>query len=385
MIKMNTDKSTPSSFKFNRLLGLIKKEAYQIVRDPSSMIIAFGLPALLIFIFGYAVTLDIQELKIGMVVEDTSPDANLFVESFANSPYFNVTQAYSRHDLERQLLASKLRGMIVIPFYFDRDLTTRNIPAPIQVIADASETNTANLLQDYVESAWRIWLNQRDQIQGVTSVTPVAIEERIWYNPDNISRNFLLPGSIAVIMTIIGTLLTALVVAREWERGTMEALMATSVTIGEILWGKIIPYFILGLGSMFVCVIVVVFIFDVPFRGSVWLLFIVTSLFLATSLCLGLNISTLARNQFVASQGALYTAFLPAFILSGFIFEIQNMPRLIQLFTYLLPARYFVSSLQTLFLTGNVYVLILKSCVGITLIGLVFMTLVRKQTRKRLD
>lgn len=382
---MANDKSEPSSFKFYRLFGLIKKEIYQIVRDPSSMIIAFGLPSLLIFIFGYAVTLDIQELKIGVVVEDTSPNANLFVESFANSPYFNVTLSHNRHDLEKQLLASKLRGMIVIPFYFDRQLTTTNIPAPIQVIADGSETNTANLLQDYVQGVLQNWLAQRREMRQHTSIKPVEIEERSWYNPDNISRNFLLPGSIAVIMTIIGTLLTALVVAREWERGTMEAMMATSVTIGEILWGKIIPYFILGLGSMVVCVMFAVFIFNVPFRGSLSLLLLVASIFLATSLSLGLLISTLARNQFVASQGALYTAFLPAFMLSGFIFEIQNMPIIIQGLTYLMPARYFVNSLQTLFLAGDVYPLIWKDCVGIMIIGLVLIMIVRRKIRKRLD
>jgi ABC-2 type transport system permease protein len=382
---MTSDENNSLILKFNRILGLIKKEIYQIVRDPSSLLIAFVLPSLLIFIFGYAVTLDIQQLKIGIVVEDTNPNANLFAESFKNSPYFDVTMAHSRHELEEELVASKIRGMIVLPFYFDRYITTANLPAPIQVIADGSETNTANLLQNYVLAGFDNWLQQKRQMSGQKSTIPVNVVQRIWYNPDNISRNFLLPGSIAIIMTIIGTLLTALVVAREWERGTMEAMMATPVTIGEIMWGKIIPYFILGLCSMLVCVVLAVFVFNVPLRGSIWMLGFVSSLFLATSLSLGLLISTLAKNQFVASQGALYTAFLPAFVLSGFIFEIQSMPTIIQIFTYILPARYFVNSLQTLFLTGDVLPLIFRNCFGIVLIGSFFLFMVRRKIRKRLD
>jgi ABC-2 type transport system permease protein len=370
---------------WNRVWGLIKKEYYQILRDPSSILIAFVLPAMLIFIFGYAVSLDIRELRIGLVLEDTNPEVNLFAESFLNSSYFAVTKSHSRDYIEDQLLEGKLRGMVVVPFNFDRDISTKKTFSPIQVIADGSETNTANLLQNYVRGAWQIWLQQKQIQEGVNFSPPIQPQQRTWFNSAGISRYSLLPGAISIIMTIIGTLLTALVIAREWERGTMEAVMATPVTIGEIVLGKLIPYFILAQLSMMICFFLSVVVFEVPFRGSFLLLFLLTSLFLGAALSLGLLISTTARNQFEASQMSLYTAYLPAFLLSGFLFEISSMPLFIQIITYFLPARYFVSNLQTIFLAGDIYPLILKNCLGIFIIGGFFAMLVVKRIRKRID
>ena len=369
-----------------RVIALIVKEFYQIIRDPSSILIALILPLMLIFLFGYAVSLDTKSTKIGIVLEDINPDATDFAASFENSPYFDVvTLGTSRHRAEEMLASSQIRAVIITPAYFQRDAFSNDTTAPIQIITDGSEPNTANFLQNYIQGVWQNWLDQKKRVQGEVFSPPIQIEQRIWYNPAGISHFFLLPGSIAIIMTIIGTLLTALVVAREWERGTMEALMSTPVSIWEILAGKLVPYFILGMGSLIVCVAFAIVIFEVPFRGSFWLLLIVSSLFLYAALSLGLLISTLAKNQFVASQTALYSAFLPAFLLSGFIFEVDSMPVALQLLSCLLPAKYFVKNLQNLFLAGNVYKLIFINCSGIFIIGTVFLTLILRQTRKRLD
>ncbi len=368
-----------------RVTALIVKEFYQIVRDPSSVLIAFILPLILIFLFGYAISLDTRHTKIGIVLETTNPDMMDFAASFRHSPYFDAVMDTDRHTIEEMLVAGRVRAMIVLPLAFDREEEERSRVAPIQVITDASEPNTANLLANYIQAAWQTWNIQKLKSSGEEYKPPIQVIDRVWYNPASISRFFLLPGSIAIIMTIVGTLLTALVVAREWERGTMEALMSTPITIFEIILGKLVPYFVLGLGAMSVCVLFSVVIFDVPFRGSVLLLLGVSSLFLYAALSLGLLISTISRNQFVASQASLYAAFLPAFLLSGFLFEIKSMPTVIQGLTYVLPARYFVNTLQTLFLAGDVTKLIIVDAVGIISIGSVFVFVILKKTRKRLD
>lgn len=368
-----------------RLRGLIRKELFQIIRDPSSILIAFVLPLILIFLFGYALNLDANNLKIGLVVERSSPTANQLSYSFINSQNFNVTYERSLAEVQDQVRSSDLRGVVLIPESFARDFKEQNTIAYLQVIADGSEPNTASLLQNYAKATYQGWLQQHSLQEGQTLKLPIQLEPRTWYNPASISRFFLLPGSIAVIMTIIGTLLTALVIAREWERGTMEAMLVTPLRVSEILLGKLIPYFILGIGSLLLCLLLSIFVFDVPFRGSLWLLLVVSSLFLISALSLGLLISTLAKNQFIASQAALYSAFLPAFLLSGFIFEIESMNNTLQKITFLLPARYFVQSLKTLFLAGDVYTLIALNALGIIMMGAFFLFIAKTKIRKRLD
>lgn len=368
-----------------RLRGLVRKELFQIIRDPSSILIAFVLPLILIFLFGYALNLDANNLRVGLVVERTSPTANELSYSFINSQNFNVTYGRSLAEVQDQVRASELRGIILIPENFARDFKEQDKIAHLQVIADGSEPNTASLLQNYAKATYQGWFRQHTLQEGRTLKLPIQLEPRTWYNPASISRFFLLPGSIAVIMTIIGTLLTALVIAREWERGTMEAMLVTPLRVSEILLGKLIPYFILGIGSLLVCLLLSIFVFEVPFRGSLWLLLLISSLFLISALSLGLLISTLAKNQFIASQAALYSAFLPAFLLSGFIFEIESMPNALQNITFLLPARYFVQSLKTLFLAGDVYTLIAFNALGIMMMGSIFLFIAKTKIRKRLD
>ncbi len=369
----------------SRLKGLIKKESFQIIRDPSSILIAFILPLILIFLFGYALNLDANNLRVGLVVERASPSTNQLSYSFINSQNFNITYGRSIQELQHGVTASDLRGLIIIPENFSKKKEKLNQVAKIQVLADGSEPNTANLLQNYAKATYQGWLHQHALQKGKDLKIPIQLEQRVWYNPASISRFFLLPGSIAIIMTIIGTLLTSLVIAREWERGTMEAMLVTPLKISEILLGKLIPYFVLGIGSLLVCLLMSVYVFGVPFQGSLALLLLVSSLFLIAALSLGLLISTSAKNQFIASQAALYSAFLPAFLLSGFIFEIDSMPDFLQKITLLLPARYFVKCLQTIFLAGNVYSLIIINSLGIIMMGLIFLGVAKKKIRKRLD
>jgi drug efflux transport system permease protein len=250
---------------------------------------------------------------------------------------------------------------------------------------DGTDANTGRIVSGYVDGAWQKWLEQYAIASGLELTAPVIAEQRVWFNPEVRSRNFLVPGLIAIIMTLIGSLLTALVVAREWERGTMEALIVTPVRIGELLLGKLIPYFVLGMGGMMLSTAMAIFVFDVPFRGSFLVLLGISALFMLASLGMGLLISTVAKNQFVAGQIAIIVAFLPAFILSGFIFDIASMPRVVQWITHVIPARYFVASLQTLFLTGTIWPIVLPNAAALILMAMIFLGLTRHKTRKSLE
>jgi ABC-2 type transport system permease protein len=372
---------------FRRMRGLVRKELAQVVRDPSSVLIAFVLPGVLLFLFGYGVSLDANHVRIGVVLESTTPEAQSLAAAFKNSRYFETQIGRDRRQFDEDLVAGKLRGLVIVPATFAETLRNGDASTAIQVIADGSEPNTASFVQNYLQGVFGNWIIQQSFDAGRADIaTPrVSTEARVWFNPELQSRWFLLPGSIAIIMTIIGTLLTALVVAREWERGTMEALMATPISIVELLVGKLAPYYLLGMGSMSVCVLVSVSVFDLPFRGSILALVVVSSIFLIAMLALGLLISTVSKNQFVASQIALVVGFLPSFLLSGFVFEISSMPLPIQTLTRIIPARYFVSSLQTIFLAGDIPSVLVPNTLTLCLIATVLMILVARKTKKRLD
>jgi ABC-2 type transport system permease protein len=371
--------------RLRRIKALIIKEFYQILRDPSSIMISIVLPLVLLFLYGFGVSLDLDHLRVALVLEDTAPDAQSFAKAMTDSPYFDVKIGRDRREFTHDILSGAIRGIVVVPSYFTIFRNLSSTVAPIQVIADGSEPNTANFVQNYVAFAWQNWLRQEAISNRLTGLPLVTPNPRFWYNQELESRDFLVPGSLAIIMTLIGTLLTSLVVAREWERGTMEALMATPVSIVEILIGKLIPYFILGMGSMVLCVIVAKILYDIPFRGSWWVLLMVASCFLTTALGLGLVISIVTKNQFAAAQAAMVAAFLPAYILSGFIFEIGSMPYFIQLLTYLVPAKYFVTSLQTIFLVGDIWKLLIWNIIPMILIGLAFFLISARISVKRLD
>jgi len=369
-----------------RMRALMVKEFFQIIRDPSTLLITVFLPLLLIFLYGSGVSLDLDHLRVGLVMEDTAPDVQSFAKSLTNSRYFEVKTVRDRRDLHDDLTSGAIRGMFIVPSYFTQYRNRPDKVAPIQVIADASETNTANFVQNYAQGVFANWLQQEAISQGIQISTPlISAEPRFWYNEQLESRFFLLSGSLAIIMTLIGSLLTALVVAREWERGTMEALMSTTVSICELVIAKMIPYFCLGMISMIICVFLSITFYDLPLRGSFLVLLMVSALFLFCALGLGLMISTITKNQVFAYQITLITAFLPAYILSGFLFEIHSMPRWIQILTYIVPAKYFVQSLQSLFLVGNVWPLILYDMIPIVAIGLIFFLITASKTAKRLD
>lgn len=376
---------SPDKGKLRRLKALIVKEFYQILRDPSSILICFVLPLILMFIYGYGVSLDLDHIRVGLVLEDTSPDAQSFAESIVNSRYFDARIGRDRREFDEDIIRGNIRAIMIIPSYFS---SFRNKPdqiAPIQVIADGSEPNTAAFAQNYALGVWQNWLQQEsisNDLQGLQLVRP---QPRFWYNEELLSRNFLIPGSLAIIMTLIGTLLTALVIAREWERGTMEALMATPVGINELMLGKVIPYFIMGMISFTMCISIAIFYYEVPFRGSFLILTAVSSIFLLSALGVGFLISTIARSQFVAAQGAIVAAFLPAFILSGFIFEIGSMPWPIRIVTHFVSASYYVSSLQTLFLVGNIWSLLIPHTLAMLAIAIFFFSIAKRRIVKRLD
>ncbi|MBB2754153.1 UNVERIFIED_ORG: ABC-2 type transport system permease protein [Rhizobium aethiopicum] len=371
-----------SSGRLRRLFALVRKESFQAIRDPSSILIAFVLPLILLFLFGYGVSLDTTRTRIGLVTEELTPLTQDLSASFQASRYFDVAMGRDRRLFEEDLVLGNVRGIVIIPADFTTRYTADNHPA-IQVIVDGSDPNTANFVQNYAQGAVANWEQQR-QADVASHAPAIAVEQRFWFNPELTSRNFLVPGSIAIVMTLVGTLLTSLVVAREWERGTMEAMMATPVTAVELLTGKILPYFLLGLTSMTLCVLLAVFLFGVPFRGSVAALYALSAAFLIPALGQGLLISTATKNQFLASQLALISAFLPAFLLSGFLFEINSMPAVIQWITFIVPARYLIPSLQTVFLAGDIWPMFGKAIAVMLAIGAVMFVLAARSTRKRI-
>lgn len=370
---------------FRRLRALCWKETLQIFRDPSSNLIAFVLPVVMLFIFGYGINLDVPTLRIGVLNEATGVEASGFDSAMMASPSLDVRHYRSRDAMSRDMTDSKIRGFVVIPQDFSRRLQSRSDTAPVQVVADGSEPNTAQFVTSIVGGVWQTWLRQNAADHGREVPEQVSLEPRYWFNPSAESRNFLIPGSITVIMTVIGALLTSLVVAREWERGTMEALLASPVTRTELLLSKIIPYYVLGMVSLLLCVAASRWVLHVPFRGSLIALFVVGSFFLLSVLGIGLAISTGTRNQFNAAQAALNAAFLPAMMLSGFIYEIASMPVFLRGVTHLIPARYFVSSIQTLFQAGTRWSLLLPDIGMLILSSIFFIGLTAKLTRRRME
>ena len=366
-----------------RLRGLVRKEFLEIIRDPSSIAIAFLLPVILLLIFGYGVSLDAEHLPIALVVDRPGPETAEFTAHFQRSPYFEPLLMLRMDEADRAMRDRRVSAIVHLRSDFAR--RRRIGGAPIQIIVNGVDANTGRLLMGYVEGVWIRWLQQHGQDTGEPLDVPVLVQERVWFNSELESRNFLVPGLIAIIMTLIGALLTAMVMAREWERGTMEALLATPVAVWEILLGKLIPYFLLGTGGMILSVAMAVWLFGVPLRGSPAVLFTASTLFLLAALGMGMLISIVAKNQFVAGQVAIIVTFLPAFILSGFLFDIRSMPAPLQLLTHIIPARYFVAILQTEFLAGEIPSVIWPNGLALLIMAMFFLGLSRLKSGKRLE
>lgn len=365
-----------------RFASMLAKEARQIVRDPSTFLIAFLLPVILLFLMGYGVNLDAAHTRIGLSLQDDSAAARSLAGAYQRSRYFDVRATGSLAELEHRLVGGDIRAIVVIPQDFGRQVARGG--GTIQIVTDGALPNTASFAAAYAEGERAAWAASQARDTGRALRPPIQVSARFWFNPELASRNFLVPGAIAVVMTMIGSLLTALVVAREWERGTMEALMATPIGMGEFLLSKVIPYFLLGLVSMTLCALLAVTVFAVPFRGSVFALFAISSVYLVPALGQGLLISAALKNQFVASQVALLTAFLPTMLLSGFVFEISSMPRVIQVLTYIVPARYLIPQLQTVFIAGDDWRLFLPNMGVLLAFGVVLFALCVRATKRRI-
>ena len=365
------------------LLALIKKEIKQIIRDPSSIIIAFVLPFISIMIYMYGINLDSVKVTMGIKNDDSSPEVATLVKSFGHSKYVNSIYFDNQKDIEVAIARSKIKGAVIIPNDFSTKLA-RGQKADLLVITDGSEVNTANYVQNYAMAIANNWLISS---KYAASVKPPAVnaEVRTWYNPDLNSHYFIVPGSIAITMTLIGILLTSLVVAREWERGTMEAMLSTSVKTIHIVLGKYIPYFILGMLSLTFNIFLCIVIFQIPFRGNYLILLLVSSLFLFTSLGIGLNVSSVLKNQFLASMVAMSVGFMPALMLSGLMFPINSMPVFFQHLTRILPPRYYVSFVESEFMAGTVPEIVIANAIYLTILGLILFAAVYKNTSMRLE
>ena len=343
-------------FDMQRLIALVYKESLQALRDPSTLLIAFVLPVVLLLLFAYAVSLDAKNVRVGVVLESPGAAAQNLAAAFSANRFLDAHFARDRREVADKLITGELRGYVVIPQDFEQRLVQPGGQPLVQIITDGSYPNTANYVENYARGVVQSW---RAGLDVASPAQALVLEPRYWFNPELESRRALIPGAIAIVMTIIGTMLTALVVAREWERGTMEAVLSTPASVGEILIGKLLPYFVLGMLSTLGATALAVFVFGGPLRGSLSALLILSAVFMVPALGQGLLISSLARNQFLAAQIALFTGFLPAFMLSGFLYEIDAMPAPIRAITRLVPARYFVDSLKTVFLAGDIWAVFL--------------------------
>jgi ABC-2 type transport system permease protein len=370
------------SGKMRRIGSLVRKEARQIMRDPSSISIGIVLPVVLILLFGYGLSLDVDHVPVAVVLEDPSPAATELAASFQLSRYFDAQLTTSMPWAQQLMLTRKVDGVVRIRPDFGRQLGIGD--AEVQILVHGVDANHARIIQTYARGAIGQWA-QRRTAQGQEDLSgPVVVQSRLWFNEANESRYFLIPGLIVLIMTLIGAFLTSLVVAREWERGTMEALFVTPVRPDEILAGKTIPYFVLGMVGLVLCLVAAKFLFHVPFRGSVAVLSGVSILYLLVALGIGLLISSAIKSQFVASQIALLVTFLPALMLSGFLFDLHSMPTVVRIITYVLPARYYVTLLQTIFLAGDIWAVILPNAAVLAGMAAVLLLLTRKAIQKQL-
>lgn len=373
-----------------RLWAIARKEAIHIRRDPRSLGFAIGIPMLMLLAFGYALTLDVD--RVPFVVWDQSGTAQSrdFVSRFTATPYFNLRGTVDNYaGLEHEIDTRNAMLGLIIPPGFARDLDASRA-ASLQAIVDGSDSNTAGIVLGYTQSIALAFNRQLmlEQIQRRTGQTPGAsldLRTRVWFNPDLASRNYIVPGILAVIMGLISALLTSLTVAREWETGTMEQLISTPVRPAELILGKLIPYLAIGLVDLVIAVLMAVYLFDVPLRGSVPLLFLVGTLFITATLAQGIFISAIARQQLLASQLAMVATFLPAFLLSGFAFAIANMPTVVRGITYIVPARYFVALVKGIFLRGVGLRTLWTEIVFLIVFAFVMLGVAIARTRKRLN
>jgi ABC-2 type transport system permease protein len=370
------------SRKLQRIRALVWKETRQIVRDPSSVAIGAVLPLILILLFGYGLSLDVKNVPVAVVIEYPAADAIELAAGFQLSPYFKPVMLRSLPPAQRLLLEHRVDGIVRIPADFSRRIAAGN--AAVQLIVHGGDANRARIIEGYVQGVVAAWWARLAAQGQPGAIPPVGVQARLWFNEADDSRYFLVPGLIVLVMTLIGGLLTAMVMAREWERGTLESLFVTPVRSDEILLGKTIPYFVLSLFGFALCVLSAKFLFHVPLRGSMWLLLGASMLYVLIALGIGLLISSWVKNQLVASQLTMLITFMPAFMLSGFLFDLRSMPTAVRLITYVLPARYYVALLQSVFLAGDVWSVILPNTIVLALMAIALALGSRAVMSKRL-
>ncbi|MFZ0301451.1 MAG: ABC transporter permease [Terracidiphilus sp.] len=373
-----------------RLIAVARKEVLHIVRDSRSLGIVIIMPVALMLLFGYGVNLDLKGMPVYVYDQEGSQQSQDLLKHFQSSEYFHVVRVADNYAaLTRALDDGSAKMAIVIPWNFSQRLNSGS-DVSVQALVDATDDNTANVLMGYAQAVVQgygsqiqlDWLRRR----GIAAEpAPVSVDTRTWYNEDLESSAFIIPGVLALVMSVIGAFLTSLTIAREWERGSMEQLISTPVTALEIMLGKLAPYFVIGMFDVAVCAFLAIAWFHVPFRGSFVTLTLSSALFMIVVLALGFLISVLAKNQFAASQIALLITFLPAFLLSGFLFAIEQMPPVLQWITRILPARYFVSVLKKIFLKGTPTVLLYSDLVPLAVFAVILALLATRSFHKRLE
>ena len=340
-----------------RVRAMFEKEFRHILRDSRSLIMALFLPLFQMLLFGYALNLDVDRIPTLIFDGDHSADSRALIERFRGSRFFEIegfTSSYG--EIEKGIDKSKILLGIVIPRDYSQRLNAGS-KANVQILLDGSDSNTASIALSYVEGmlqnyALQVRSNGQDRRAGMPLVSPVDSRVRIWYNSTLESTNYIVPGLIAAMMMVIAALLTSLTIAREWEMGTMEQLLSTPVRAGEIVLGKMLAFFVVGAADTTIAVLVGIFVYGVPFRGNVLVLILSTAIFLCGAFFWGILISAVARTQLFAFQMGLVSTFLPSFLLSGFLYAIENMPMPIQIITRVVPARYFVTIVRGIFLKG---------------------------------
>jgi ABC-2 type transport system permease protein len=374
--------------KGRRIWALIKKEGRQVVRDPSSIAMGVVMPLILILLFGYALSLDVKHVPVALVIDHPSAEAEEVAAGFRLSPYFDTRQTASMAEAQDLMVSRQVDGIVWLPSDFARRYAAGD--AQVQLLVHGVDANTARIIEAYASAALG-QANARRAAEGAGAGAPrvagggqAVVLSQLWFNSANDTRYYLVPGLIVLIITLIGAFMTSMVVAREWERGTFEALFVTPVRTDEILIGKVAPYFVLGMGGLLLCLGAARFLFDVPFNGSLLTLIGGSMLYLLVSVAMGLLISSGLRSQFLASQIVLVVTFMPALLLSGFIYDLRNVPIGVRLISYVVPARYFVSLLQTVFLAGDVWSVILPNAAILAVVAFVLLVLARRATRKTL-
>ncbi|KXK25507.1 MAG: hypothetical protein UZ01_03311 [Candidatus Brocadia sinica] len=375
--------------KLFRISAIARKEFIHVVRDPRSLGMAIAIPMLLLVLFGYALTLDVDEVPMVVWDQSESQVSREFISRFEGSHYFSLKgHARNYRELEQAIDSGRAFMALIIPTDFARRIESGRL-APVQLIVDGSNSNTATIAIGYVDAVAQTYsqdvaIREIQRIGRRTLHPPVDIQTRAWFNADMESKNYIIPGLIAVIMMVIAALLTSLTVAREWERGTMEQIISTPVTSQELILGKLIPYFAIGMFDVLLAALMGEYLFKVPLRGNVGLLFGMAAVFLAGALSLGMAISILTRSQLLASQLAMVLTFLPSFLLSDFMYAISNMPKVIQIITYVIPARYFVTILKGIYLKGVGLEILALEAGLLTIFGVAMMVLANVKFKKRL-